>query len=114
MNTSSTAGTDHIVASFTDSEGKHTSNEVTKKWIGSGPPPTGVPGWEGWHTNFGAHCSARVQVPFLTGGQQVAAYTEVFCNRPSDVTVGMPVQVTWEAMSDGRNLPQFEPRGEGS
>ena len=26
-------------------------------------------------------------MPFLTGGQQVAAYTEVFCNRPSDVTV---------------------------
>jgi uncharacterized OB-fold protein len=25
------------------------------------------------------------------------------------VVVGMPVQVTWEPLSDGRNLPQFEP-----
>jgi uncharacterized protein len=33
---------------------------------------------------------------------------------PDEVTVGMPVQVTWEELSDGRNLPQFEPRGEGS
>ena len=28
---------------------------------------------------------------------------------PDSVTVGMPVQVTWEALSDGRNLPLFEP-----
>jgi uncharacterized OB-fold protein len=27
-----------------------------------------------------------------------------------DVTVGMPVKVTWEALEDGRNLPLFEPR----
>ena len=26
-----------------------------------------------------------------------------------DVAVGMPVRVTWELLSDGRNLPQFEP-----
>ena len=26
-----------------------------------------------------------------------------------DVQVGMPVHVAWEAMSDGRNLPVFEP-----
>ena len=25
------------------------------------------------------------------------------------VVVGMPVRVTWEPLSDGRNLPQFEP-----
>ncbi len=30
---------------------------------------------------------------------------------PEAVTVGMPVQVTWEALSDGRNLPLFEPAG---
>ena len=26
-----------------------------------------------------------------------------------DVVIGMPVEVTWEALSDGRNLPQFRP-----
>jgi hypothetical protein len=29
---------------------------------------------------------------------------------PSEVRVGMPVQVTWEEMSDGRSIPLFEPR----
>ena len=29
---------------------------------------------------------------------------------PHAVIVGMPVQVTWEQLSDGRNLPLFEPR----
>ena len=29
--------------------------------------------------------------------------------RPTTVGVGMPVRVTWEPLSDGRNLPQFEP-----
>jgi uncharacterized OB-fold protein len=29
---------------------------------------------------------------------------------PEDVTVGMPVSVTWEEMTDGRHLPQFTPR----
>ena len=28
---------------------------------------------------------------------------------PDDVTVGMPVRITWEPLTDGRNLPQFEP-----
>ena len=27
---------------------------------------------------------------------------------PYDATVGKPVQLTWEALSDGRHLPQFE------
>jgi uncharacterized OB-fold protein len=26
-----------------------------------------------------------------------------------DITVGMPVRVTWQALSDGRHLPQFTP-----
>jgi uncharacterized OB-fold protein len=30
---------------------------------------------------------------------------------PDEVSVGMPVTMTWEAMSDGRNLPQFQPAG---
>src|SRR5207244_8198135 len=29
---------------------------------------------------------------------------------PFDVRVGQAVQVTWEALSDGRNLPLFEPK----
>jgi len=28
---------------------------------------------------------------------------------PEEVRVGMRVKVTWETLSDGRNLPQFEP-----
>jgi uncharacterized OB-fold protein len=32
---------------------------------------------------------------------------------PEEVRVGLPVQVTWEPLSDGRALPLFEPRGEG-
>lgn len=28
---------------------------------------------------------------------------------PTEVSVGMPVQVTWEELSDGRALPLFEP-----
>jgi uncharacterized protein len=28
---------------------------------------------------------------------------------PDEVTVGMPVQVTWHELSDGRHLPQFAP-----
>ena len=30
---------------------------------------------------------------------------------PEDVAVGMGVRVTWEPLSDGRCLPQFEPAG---
>jgi uncharacterized OB-fold protein len=32
---------------------------------------------------------------------------------PDDVRVGMAVELTWEPLSDGRNLPQFEPSGGG-
>jgi uncharacterized protein len=28
---------------------------------------------------------------------------------PASVQVGDPVRVTWKALSDGRNLPQFAP-----
>jgi uncharacterized OB-fold protein len=30
---------------------------------------------------------------------------------PSEVTVGMPVSVTWEPLPDGRHLPLFSPLG---
>ena len=30
---------------------------------------------------------------------------------PDEVAVGLGVRVTWELLSDGRHLPQFEPAG---
>ncbi len=39
----------------------------------------------------------------------VRMMTNVVGCDPDSVTAGMPVRVTWEALSDGRNLPQFEP-----
>ena len=39
----------------------------------------------------------------------VRMMTNVVGCAPGDVVVGMPVRVTWEPLSDGRNLPQFEP-----
>jgi uncharacterized OB-fold protein len=30
---------------------------------------------------------------------------------PESVTVGMEVRVAWQALADGRHLPQFEPVG---
>ena len=32
---------------------------------------------------------------------------------PDEVTVGMPVSLTWEPLTDGRNLPQFGPAETG-
>jgi uncharacterized protein len=32
---------------------------------------------------------------------------------PEDVVVGMPVSLTWEPLTDGRHLPQFELAGQG-
>jgi uncharacterized OB-fold protein len=33
---------------------------------------------------------------------------------PTSVTVGMPVAIAWEPLSDGRQLPVFTPTGGGS
>ncbi len=30
---------------------------------------------------------------------------------PGDVAIGQAVQVAWDPLSDGRNLPLFEPKG---
>lgn len=43
----------------------------------------------------------------LDGGARLMANI-VNC-APEQVSVGMPVQVHWEALSDGRHLPLFEP-----
>jgi uncharacterized OB-fold protein len=39
----------------------------------------------------------------------VRMMTNVIGCPPEDVTIGMSVTVTWEPMSDGRQLPLFEP-----
>ena len=39
----------------------------------------------------------------------VRVLTNVIGCEPDDVSVGMPVRITWEALEDGRQLPQFEP-----
>jgi uncharacterized OB-fold protein len=39
----------------------------------------------------------------------VRMMSNVTGHAPDDVTVGMDVRVTWIPLSDGRNLPQFEP-----
>lgn len=40
----------------------------------------------------------------------VRMITNVIGCDPHVVTVGMPLRVTWEPLSDGRHLPLFEPR----
>ena len=37
--------------------------------------------------------------------------TNVVGCRAEEVTIGTPVRITWEELSDGRNLPLFEPVG---
>ena len=39
----------------------------------------------------------------------VRIMTNIVGCAPTDVRVGMRVRVSWEALSDGRNLPLFEP-----
>jgi hypothetical protein len=43
--------------------------------------------FEAWSTNPASGCAARVQQPVLNANQQVVAYTEVFCPRPTQLTV---------------------------
>lgn len=45
-----------------------------------------------------------------TGANPIRMMSNVVGCPAEDVSVGMPVQLTWEALSDGRNLPLFEPR----
>lgn len=44
----------------------------------------------------------------------VRLMTNVVDCDPESVTVGMPVQLAWEPLSDGRNLPLFAPVGAGT
>jgi uncharacterized OB-fold protein len=54
------------------------------------------------------------RVPYVVARVQLEEGARLMTNivgcEPSAVRVGMPVSVTWEELSDGRALPQFEPR----
>ena len=86
--TGTKAGKDTITACWDKDENHACDPEevvratATKTWT---VPKSSV--WEGWHTNPGSGCSARVQQPFLNPNQQVAAYTEVFCPEATRMTI---------------------------
>ena len=61
-------------------------------------PPT--PGWEGRVTNPASGCSARVQVPYLDGSLRVTAYTEVFCPRPTRLTIRSRLRSDYPGFND--------------
>jgi uncharacterized OB-fold protein len=47
-------------------------------------------------------------VALIALAEGVCVMSNVIDCPPEEVTVGMPVTLTWEALSDGRNLPQFQ------
>ncbi|MGH9195103.1 MAG: Zn-ribbon domain-containing OB-fold protein, partial [Acidimicrobiia bacterium] len=53
------------------------------------------------------------QVPYVVALVNLVEGARMMTNvvncPPEKVKVGMPVSVTWEELSDGRNLPLFEP-----
>jgi hypothetical protein len=57
--------------------------------------------------------SWRQEAPFAVAlialEEGVRMISNVIGCAPDDVTVGMPVVLTWDPLSDGRNLPQFSP-----
>jgi uncharacterized protein len=55
----------------------------------------------------GPSAVAMVQLP-----EGVRMMSAIVGCRLEDITVGMPVRVTWQPLSDGRHLPQFERAGE--
>jgi uncharacterized OB-fold protein len=56
------------------------------------------------------------RVPYVVAlvelGEGIRIMSNVINCPADDVAVGQPVQLTWEPLSDGRNLPQFEPAKE--
>lgn len=54
---------------------------------------------------------APYAVALVDLAEGVRMLTNVMGCPPHDVTVGMAVRVTWEPLSDGRQLPMFEPAG---
>ena len=55
------------------------------------------------------------RVPYVVAlvdlDEGVRIMTNVVGCTPASVRVGMPVEVAWEGLSDGRALPVFSPRG---
>jgi uncharacterized OB-fold protein len=55
------------------------------------------------------------KVPYVVALIDLAEGARLMSNvvgcEPEAVTVGLPVRVTWEELSDGRALPLFTPRG---
>jgi hypothetical protein len=56
----------------------------------------------------GPYAVAMVQLP-----EGVRMMSNIVGCKLEDIAVGMPVQVTWLPLSDGRHLPQFEPVAAG-
>ena len=60
-----------------------------------------------------AHPSLADRVPYVVAlvdlDEGPRMMTNIVGCEPDDVTIGMSVQVAWEALPDGRHLPVFEP-----
>ena len=52
---------------------------------------------------------ALVEVDAGDGTNTVRVMTNIVTDDPDAVRIGDAVVLTWEALSDGRNLPQFQP-----
>jgi uncharacterized protein len=64
-----------------------------------------------------AHPKLADRVPYAVAlvdlAEGVRVMSEVVGVPADDVAVGAPVQVTWEPLSDGRQLPLFAPAADG-
>jgi uncharacterized OB-fold protein len=62
------------------------------------------------------HPGMKELVPYVVALVDLAEGPRLMTNvtgcAPEDVRVGLPVQVTWEPLEDGRHLPLFEPAKE--
>ena len=56
------------------------------------------------------HRADRRVVALVLLDEGARVMTNIVNCEPGDVRVGQPVQVTWEELADGRNLPVYEPR----
>jgi uncharacterized OB-fold protein len=54
---------------------------------------------------------ALIEVDAGDGGRTVRVMSNVVTDDPGAVRIGDAVRVAWEPLSDGRNLPVFEPTG---
>ena len=70
----------------------------------STPPPSTTRPGPGRDPADGPYVVALVEL-----AEGVRMMTNVVGCPPDDVTVGMPVRLAWQPLSDGRNLPQFAP-----